>query len=226
MPKYRRGRGSVYRKRGWCYISYWTQGTRVTEATGTKDLTEAKRLLDVRRGELAEGRVVGPIADRVTFEELMEGLVNDYKINGKKTLPDVMVTSLDGKSVNIKDFAMNKKITVLIFWASWCSPCIRELDAISEVYAEWQEEYNVELVAIAIDTRRSLAKVRPMVEFKGWEYTILTDVKQDLKNALNFQALSQTYLLDQDGYIVDEHSGYVPGDEYELEAKIKELAEK
>ncbi len=144
----------------------------------------------------------------------------------QKTIPAVEVKTLDGQTVNMQDFATNGKITVVSFWATWCKPCQQELDAIADLYPDWQEEYGMELVAVTIDTRRALAKVPPMVETKGWEYTILSDVNQQLRQALNFQTIPQTFLLDQQGNIVYEHSGYVPGNEYELEDKIRKLAGK
>ncbi len=145
---------------------------------------------------------------------------------GQSKLPDVTVKSLDGKSVSVKDFETNGKITVMSFWATWCSPCKRELDAIAEVYEDWQEDYDMELVAVTIDNARALPKVLPMVESKGWEYQVLSDSKEDLKRALNIQTVPFTILIDQNGEIVYQHSGYSPGDEYELEDKIKELAKK
>ncbi len=146
--------------------------------------------------------------------------------NVKKTLPDVAIKNLDGESINIQQYAQDGKITVISFWATWCHPCKRELDAIADFYPEWQEAYDVELVAITIDDARSMRKVKPMVETKGWEYTVLSDVNEDLKRAMNFQTVPMTFLLDQDGNIVYEHNSYTPGDEYELEDKIKALAEK
>ncbi len=150
-------------------------------------------------------------------------LLFSFSLQAQNSLPDVKVKSLKGESVNIKDYATNGKITVLSFWATWCSPCKRELDAISEVYHDWQEEYDMELVAVTIDNARALPKVKPMVETKGWEYTVLSDANEDLKRALNFQTVPMTFLLDQNGTIVYTHSGYNPGDEYELEDKIKAL---
>ncbi len=61
-------------------------GKRVRESTETADRAEARRLLDHRKGEIADGRFVGPTADRVTFEDLVQGLLTDYRANGKKTL--------------------------------------------------------------------------------------------------------------------------------------------
>lgn len=141
----------------------------------------------------------------------------------QKTLPSVEVKTLDGKSVNIQDYTKEGKITVISFWATWCKPCQQELDNISELYPEWKEKYDVQFLAITIDTQRALAKVGPLVESKGWEYTILSDANQQLKNALNFQAIPQTFLANQNGEIVFEHSGYVPGNEFELEEKIVAL---
>ena len=129
----------------------------------------------------------------------------------------------DGKTVNIQDYVGNGKITVMSFWATWCSPCKIELDAINEIYADWQEDYDMELLAVTIDDQRTLAKVHALVETKGWEYTILADVKSDLKKALNFQTVPQTFLINQEGEIVYTHSGYNPGDEFELEEKIAKL---
>src|SRR5262245_30885149 len=84
MPKYRRGSGSIYMKRGWCYIAYYVNGKQVIEAAGTKNKAEARRLLQIRQGQLAEDRYVGPTADRVTFEDLTAMILDDYRINGKK----------------------------------------------------------------------------------------------------------------------------------------------
>ncbi len=142
---------------------------------------------------------------------------------GQKAVPSVEVKTLDGQTVNIQEYANNGKITVLSFWATWCAPCKKELDAIADLYEDWKSEYDMELVAITIDTQRALPKVKPMVESKGWTYTVLSDPNQSLRNALNFQTIPQTFLVDQNGNIVYVHTGYVPGDEYELENKIKAL---
>lgn len=143
-----------------------------------------------------------------------------------KSIPSVEVKTLDGQTLDIRQYAEDGKITILSFWATWCSPCKKELDAIADLYGFWQEEYDAELVAITIDTQRALAKVKPMVEAKGWTYTILSDPNQQLRNALNFQTIPQTFVLDKEGNIVYNHNGYVPGDEYELEDKLKELTGK
>lgn len=142
-----------------------------------------------------------------------------------KTLPSVEVKTLDGKRVDIQQYAQDGRITILSFWATWCSPCKKELDAVADLYQEWQETYDLEFVAITIDTQRDLAKVKPMVSSKAWPFTFLSDINQQLLNALNFQTIPQTFVIDKAGNIAYSHNGYTPGDEYELEKKLMELAE-
>ncbi len=144
----------------------------------------------------------------------------------QKEIPATDIKTLDGQTVNLKDYTGKGKITVISLWATWCKPCQKELDAIADLYPDWQEEYDMELLAITIDTQRALGKVKPLIETKGWEYTVLSDPNNQLRNALNFQSIPHTFLLDKEGNIVYEHSGYLPGDEYELEDKIKALAGK
>ena len=112
------------------------------------------------------------------------------------------------------------------FFATWCTPCKKELDMIHELYEEWTEKYNMQLVAITIDDARGLTKVPALVSSKGWEFTVLADYKQELMQSLSFQTIPQTFLLNEKGEIVYAHNGYNPGDELELEKKIAALTGK
>ncbi len=144
----------------------------------------------------------------------------------QKAVPSVSLKTLDGKTVNLQDFKKDGKVTVISVWATWCKPCHKELDAIAEIYPDWQEELDVEVVAVTIDSQRALAKVPSLVETHAWEYTILSDTKQALREALNFQTIPQTFVIDTKGQIAYTHSGYVPGYEYDLEDEIKKLLAK
>merc|ERR1712087_788286 len=118
-----------------------------------------------------------------------------------------MIQNLNGKSVDIKEQIKKGQITVLSFWATWCTPCKKELDNLVDFYPEWQEDYNVEIIAISVDNSRFAPQVKPMVNSKGWECTVLLDKNQDLQRALNFQTVPMTFLIDQNGNIVYTHSG-------------------
>lgn len=133
-----------------------------------------------------------------------------------KQFPEVTISTLEGKSISTSDYIGKGNPVFVSLWATWCAPCKRELDNISELYPEWKEKYDLEILAITIDNARQLRKVPAMVSSKGWEYTILADVDGNLKNTLGVASIPQAYLLDGDGNIIYEHSGYTPGDEEDL----------
>lgn len=133
-----------------------------------------------------------------------------------KQFPDSKVKTLKGQTVNIYDYFQKKDLTIVSFWASWCSPCKRELDAIAEHYEEWQEKYNVQLIAVTIDNARSISKVKSIQAKKQWDYIILCDQNQRLQASLNFRTIPQTFVVNSSGQILKEHSGYINGDELEL----------
>lgn len=140
-------------------------------------------------------------------------------------LPDTKISNLDGEKVSIADYAENGKITVFSFWATWCAPCKKELNNIAEIYEDWQDLYDVEVVAISVDNQRSAPKVKTYVNGVAWEYDVLIDTNQDLQRALNFQTVPFTMVVNKEGEITYRHTGYVEGDEYELEEHLEELAE-
>lgn len=143
-----------------------------------------------------------------------------------QTMPNLVLKDMNGKSKNMEDYSKSGKITIVSFWATWCSPCKKELNNINEVYEDWKTKYDVQLVAVCTDNARNISKVKPYVDGQGWEYEIIMDVNQDFQRALNIVQIPHTFLLDQNGKVVYQHSGYVEGDEFALEEKIKSLTTK
>jgi peroxiredoxin len=152
------------------------------------------------------------------------GLLSSFKTNSyEKVLPSLSLKNTEGETINVNSFAKNGKITAISFWATWCGPCIKELDAVNENYEDWQEEYNFELVAVSIDNSRSSSKVKPLVAGKGWDYEVLLDQNKALANAMNVSNPPALFLVDTSGAIVYTHTGFKAGDELDLEDKLKEL---
>lgn len=134
-----------------------------------------------------------------------------------RSLPNVDVTDSDGKSVSITEATKNENgLTIVSFFATWCKPCILELDNINEVLPDWADETGVKLVAISIDDARSVHKVPALVGGRGWEIEYFLDKNSDLKRAMNVINVPHTFLIDQSGKILWQHNSYSPGDEEEL----------
>ncbi|MBR6030794.1 MAG: TlpA family protein disulfide reductase [Bacteroidaceae bacterium] len=138
-------------------------------------------------------------------------------------LPAVTLKTINGDEVRTDTLSNGGKPFIIDFFATWCKPCNRELDAICEVYDEWKEETGVKIIAISIDQAQNINKVKPLVSNHGWEYEVLLDPNSDFKRALGCQMIPYTIIVDGKGEIVYKHNGYTDGAETELIEKVREL---
>ncbi len=81
-----RGLGRVYRRGKNWWVQYSFRGQLYRESSGSEKDTAAAALLKRRLGEMGRGRFVGPNVERTTFEDLAKMLVDDYKVNERKSL--------------------------------------------------------------------------------------------------------------------------------------------
>ena len=144
----------------------------------------------------------------------------------KQTLPDLNLKDVNGKVVNVKDYSKKGKIVIISFWATWCTPCKKELNNINELYEEWKSKYDVIVVAVSIDNARNVMKVKPYIDGQAWPFDVLLDVNSDMMRAMNVVNPPHTFLLNKEGNIVYSHTGYSEGVEFTLEEKIKLLINK
>lgn len=141
----------------------------------------------------------------------------------QNSMPNISLTNLEGKTLSVKnDFAEKDKIYLFSFWATWCAPCINELDELNDVIEDWKKEVNLEVIAVATDDARTQKRVKPLINGKGWSYQVLLDSNQELKRALTIVNIPYTVVV-KNGQIVHIQNGYVPGSETELLAKLKTL---
>ncbi|PLX05445.1 MAG: alkyl hydroperoxide reductase, partial [Marinilabiliales bacterium] len=87
-----------------------------------------------------------------------------------------------------------------------------------------QDETGVKIYAVSIDNSRSMGKVAPFVNGKGWEYEVLLDPNSAFKRAMNVVNVPHVFLLDKDGNVLYQHTTYAEGDEEELFELIKKVA--
>ena len=94
-------------------------------------------------------------------------LLTTWSSFSQKQMPNVNLVNNTNQTFNVKnDFKEKDKLYVFAFWATWCVPCLNELDAINEHYEGWKKELNMELVAVSIDDSRTQKRVKPLLNGK------------------------------------------------------------
>ena len=81
-----RGMGRVFKRGSAWWVGYYHRGKEFRESTGSESEAQARRLLKKRLGEIGRGRLIGPVEEKVTFEEMAEDLLRDYETNGKRSV--------------------------------------------------------------------------------------------------------------------------------------------
>lgn len=143
-------------------------------------------------------------------------------LKGQK-LPSVNLKTTAGETFSTSEISNDGKPLIISFWAIWCKSCIKELNAIADVYDDWQDETGVKLVAISIDDARSSSQVRPFADGNNWDYKILLDINKDFYRAMNLNFIPHTVILDGEGNIVWQHTSFSEGGELQLIENVRKL---
>lgn len=111
---------------------------------------------------------------------------------------------------------------LLDFWATWCSPCLKEMVHLQRFHEQY-EGYGLTILTINQDDPKSLSKVRSTVKSKKFTFKVALDPNGKVAKRLNAKLMPTTILVDMDGVIRWMHQGYLPGDEIEIEKRIRAL---
>ena len=156
----------------------------------------------------------------VLFSSMAFGQENVFKY---KKLPSVNIKNVKGMTFSTDNITNDGKPVIISFWATWCKPCVRELSTIADVYNDWVTETGVKLYAVSVDDSRSMTLVAPMVNGKGWDYTVLLDPNSDFKRAMSVGPIPHTFLLNGKGEVVWQHTSFAEGDELNLIEMVRKL---
>jgi thiol-disulfide isomerase/thioredoxin len=127
--------------------------------------------------------------------------------------PSAVVTTLDGKPVNLADVA--KGPAVIEFWATWCENCEHLLPALKRAHATYGNR--VKFVGVSVSVNQSPKRVQLHVAKYGVPGVQLYDTQGNATGAWDVPATSYVVVLDKAGKVV--YTG-VGGDQ-DLDAAIR-----
>lgn len=113
--------------------------------------------------------------------------------------------------------------TLLIFWASWCKPCKREMTELKDTYDDLQKR-GMNVILISEDNQKTKSRVKPLSDSKGYEWTALLDPDGEVLKLYGGTSIPFTVVLDEGGSPVYKSIGEMK-DPSEMLSKANQLIE-
>jgi thiol-disulfide isomerase/thioredoxin len=115
--------------------------------------------------------------------------------------PEFTLQTLDGQSISLGE--LRGTPVVLNFWATWCTPCQREMPSLQKS----AERYAGAVHILAIDQMEPAEVVQRYMKQRGLTLTVLLDDKGEIGNRYNVKGLPTTYFIDAEGVVRTIHMG-------------------
>lgn len=121
-------------------------------------------------------------------------------------IPNAVVE--DDKKITTKLNYSSSKITMLIFWASWCMPCRKEIPSLKTLHNKYAS-LGLQMFSISIDTDNSAWKKALQTEKMVWpQYIIPQPRLEDTKSEFNFIAIPTIIFVDNRGTELKRFTGF------------------
>ena len=127
--------------------------------------------------------------------------------------PDFKLTSLDGKPLTLA--ALEGKVVLLNFWATWCGPCRAEIPDLIAL----QDRYKGRLQIIGLNVDDEEADIKQYVEETGINYPVAMTSNDVRLQFGGIPALPTSFVLDTLGRVVQKHVGLWNPAVYETEIR-------
>ncbi|MFK8057962.1 MAG: TlpA family protein disulfide reductase [Saprospiraceae bacterium] len=131
--------------------------------------------------------------------------------------PNLEVQDTSDVKFRLPDYVDGNNNYLVSFWATWCSPCKAELDAWQAYSQNWIDNHSIKIIGLSIDTERSKDRAVALWNDREWDGELLFTEMDSASVLLNFQTIPRVFLFDKNGDVIYDHTGYVPGDEEELD---------
>jgi cytochrome c biogenesis protein CcmG/thiol:disulfide interchange protein DsbE len=166
---------------------------------------------------------------KVRYEIILFLLVSNLifsqpETDGGRKGPNFKLESLEGDITELYS-ELGEGPILLSFWATWCKPCIDELAEYKKIFNDYKDK-GFKMFAISTDNERTVAKVKPFVKSKNYNFPVLLDTNSDVARLYYAQAVPFSVILNDKGYIVYTHLGYMRGDEVNVRNIVSGLVNK
>lgn len=103
-----------------------------------------------------------------------------------------------GKAVSLLDF--KGKPTLVVFWATWCPPCRREIPELKDIHKNYAAK-GLQMVTVAINYRETREDVIRFKQVNELPYLVLWDEENKTYSTYSVEGIPTVILLDSSGVI-------------------------
>jgi len=112
---------------------------------------------------------------------------------------DLALKDLNGRSYKLRDLR-GKRVVHVVFWATWCFPCIQEIPTLKQIYAKYHER-GLEILGVAPNMDQTADGVAALVEELKVNYPVLWDADGTAMRTYRISYIPQNFLIGKDGII-------------------------
>jgi peroxiredoxin len=132
-------------------------------------------------------------SDNPQFAAAMAKLEAD---DAKRERADFTLTDLQGKPWHLRD--LKGKVVLVNFWATWCSPCRKEMPDLDALYNKFKDQG---FVVLAISDEEA-AKVSPYIAEHKISYPVMLDAGRKVNDAFIVEGIPKSFVYDRSGKLV------------------------
>ncbi len=107
----------------------------------------------------------------------------------------------------IKSSSFDGKSLLVVFFATWCPPCIQEIPSLIQLHNDYQND-GFSVVAISVDQDKNL--VRKLVDKKAINYPVMMADDSVTRDFGGVYGIPTSFLVSSKGTVLKKYSGYVP----------------
>ncbi|MCW3127903.1 MAG: thiol-disulfide oxidoreductase ResA [Bacteroidetes bacterium] len=133
--------------------------------------------------------------------------------------PDFSGTDMTDSVTYDLNYFKGRKVVVLNFWFSTCRPCIDEVEDLNRIKERYKDRADIVFIAPTFDYPEIVDSFLTKHPFK---YAILPEAYEAVRNYKAI-AFPLNVIIDFDGKIAYVSAGGLPGIEYLMDRKIKDL---
>ena len=115
------------------------------------------------------------------------------------------------------------EVVILQFWATWCAPCLTDLDSFAAEDAALRAE-GIRFVGVNVDETHELEAVERLAQSRGWDFPILLDPRRRAVAAYHSKrSVPVTAIIDEQGVLKELHLSWDEGDVSQALEEAREL---